>query len=394
MDSTRPRERRPDLVDRRGFLRGVGGAAFIFAWNGISLRADEKVKKPALITRGIEPVNLEFPFSTLDSFITPNDLFYVRNHFAQPRMDAKTWRLKVIGAVERPLELTYKQLQALPARKITVTLECAGNGRSFLQPKVKGVPWGLGAVSTAEWTGVTLATVLERAGVVRSAVDVILEGADRGQPTNDMKPPGDLSFSRSLPLEKAVSSEVLLAYQMNGATLPEAHGFPLRAVVAGWYGMASVKWLTRIVVTDRSFLGYDQSVDYAVWKRHEGIPSLTPITRMEVKSSIARPASGETINAGVDYRVHGAAWAGESAVAKVEVSVDGGNTWEAAQLLDKPVPFSWRLWEFPWKGPAKGKHSLMARATDRQGQFQPMKRDLDRRNYMINHVLPIEVEAR
>src|SRR5262249_50532504 len=152
--------------------------------------------------------------------------------------------------------------------------------------------------------------------------------------------PGVIHFARSLPLEKARKPEVLLAYRMNGEELPPAHGFPLRAVVPGWYGMASVKWLTRVIVTERPYLGYYQSLDYTTWQRINGLPTLVPITALEVKAEVARPALDEVVAAGSTYRVHGAAWAGESEVAKVEVSGDGGRTWAEAKLLDKAVPFA------------------------------------------------------
>jgi DMSO/TMAO reductase YedYZ molybdopterin-dependent catalytic subunit len=254
--------------------------------------------------------------------------------------------------------------------------------------------WHGNWVSTAEWTGVKLATVLEQAGLKRDAVEVILEGADEGEPGNEPRPPGTIHFARSLPPAKATSSSVLLAYKMNGADLPEAHGFPLRAVVAGWYGMASIKWLTRIIVSARPFYGYDQSVDYAIWQRRDGLPSLAPITEIEVKASIARPISGEVLRSDQEYRVFGAAWAGESDVAKVEVSTDRGSTWKEARLLDDAAPYCWRLWEFGWQTPAEGKATLMARATDQRGRVQAMKRDPDRRNYMISHVQPVEVTVK
>ncbi|HZY88432.1 MAG TPA: sulfite oxidase, partial [Gemmataceae bacterium] len=310
--------------DRRTFLRTTGLAALPLLAGRPALWADTAPAAPARITRQKDPVNLESPFAALNSFITPNNLHYIRNHYAMPELDAKEWRLKVSGAVERPLELTYAQLRELPTRTVAVTLECAGNGRAFLEPKAKGVQWELGAVSTAEWTGVPLGLVLERAGLRAGAVDVVLEGADSGVPGNEPKPPGKVTFSRGLPLAKARRPEVLLAYKMNGADLPKAHGFPARAVVGGWYGMASVKWLTRVVVTDRPFHGYDQTADYAVWEKLDGIPTLTPIGGIDVKSSISRPAAGEAVPAGKDYTVRGFAWAGEAGVAKVEVSADGG----------------------------------------------------------------------
>ncbi len=381
------------LGDRRAFLKRAGLTALPLLTGGRLL--GQAQPDTVLIPREKDPDNLEFPFHTLNSFLTPNDRFYVRNHFAMPSITAMTWRLKVVGAVRTPLELTYDQVLAWPAETRTVTLECAGNGRAFLNPKAKGVQWELGAVSTARWKGVPLAAVLEKAGVKPEAVDVVLEGADRGELKNEIKPVGGpFPFARGLPLEQARKSDVLLAYQMNDAVLPKEHGFPVRAIVGGWYGMASVKWLERIVVTDRPFLGYDQSIDYAIWERTHGLPSLTPLTLMQVKASIARPKAGEVVPATKDYRVHGAAWTGgDSTIAKVEISTDGGKNWSSAKLLGEEVPLAWRLWEYTWRTPASGKHNLLARATDKKGRVQVMQRDPDRRNYAISHVLPTEVQV-
>ncbi len=379
-------------IGRRAFLGGAAGLAFggtrLFAGGGGA------ETHGGLIVRERNPDNLEMPFDTVDGFLTPTERFYVRNHFTAPTVDPSEWTLRVVGAVQKTLELRYDELLAFPSRTAAVTLECAGNGRSFLEPKAKGVQWQLGAVGTAEWTGVPLSAVLERAGVKPGAVDVVLEGTDRGEPRNEPKPAGPLAFARGLPLAKALRPEVLLAYKMNGAPLPAAHGRPVRAVVGGWYGMASVKWLARVIVTDRPFLGYDQTVDYAVWDRRDGPPNLVPLTEIEVKASIARPSAGEVVRAGKDCTVRGAAWAGPADVTKVEVSTDGGATWEAARLAGSAVPMAWRLWEYTWKTPRPGKHVLMARATDSRGRTQPMRRDPDRRAYVINHVIPTAVEAR
>lgn len=209
---------------------------------------------------------------------------------------------------------------------------------------------------------------------------------------SEPKSPGPIAFARSLPLEKAKHPSVILAYKMNDADLPKAHGMPLRAIVGGWYGMASVKWLTRIIVVDKPFKGFWQTLDYAYWKRQENLPTLIPITRIEVKSSIARPALLENIPAGKPYRIFGAAWAGESAVSKVEISTDGGKTWELAKLLDKPGALTWTLWEYVWNVPRPaGRRQIMSRATDTDGNTQPKQRDTDRRNYMITHITPIDV---
>jgi DMSO/TMAO reductase YedYZ molybdopterin-dependent catalytic subunit len=182
---------------------------------------------------------------------------------------------------------------------------------------------------------------------------------------------------------------------MNGEELTPSHGFPLRAVVGGWYGMASVKWLTRVVVTDKPYAGYWQTISYSVWDRKGGLPELRPVTAIQPKASIARPALGEVVPAGKPYPVRGAAWAGESRVAKVEVSADGGTTWAAAKLTGEDKPFCWRTWEFAWDVPAaKGPAKLLARATDASGATQPAARDPDRRSYMINHLVPVEVVVR
>ncbi len=193
-----------------------------------------------MITRGEEPLNLEMPFSSLREFITPNEQFYVRGHFPIPEINVQNWRLKVEGAVASPFELTYDELRQMPSQTMTATMECAGNGRSFLQPKVKGVAWDLGAVGNAEWTGLLLGDVLRRAGVRSDAREVVLEGGDKGAIPEPPRPPGEIHYARSLPIAKA-SDDVLLAFEMNGQPLPASHGFPLRAVVPGWFGMASVK---------------------------------------------------------------------------------------------------------------------------------------------------------
>jgi DMSO/TMAO reductase YedYZ molybdopterin-dependent catalytic subunit len=182
---------------------------------------------------------------------------------------------------------------------------------------------------------------------------------------------------------------------MNDEPLSPAHGFPVRAIVPGWYGMASVKWLSRIVVSKQPFHGYHQTVEYAYWQHRDGLPIRVPVTEIQVKSQIARPALGEVIAKGSTYRVFGAAWSGNSAISKVEVSTDGGNHYTAAKLLGEPDDHAWRLWEFSWNVPSSaGKHTLTARATDASGTIQPTERDRDRETYMINHVVPVEVQVR
>lgn len=349
---------------------------------------EKMAKQSGRIVRSEEPLNLEMPFETLDSFITPTKSHYVRTHFPIPKISRKEWRLRIEGEVDKPVEIGFDELIKLESKTIPATLECAGNNRSFLQPAVKGVQWGLGAVGTAEWTGVSLSRLLDRAVVRQTAREIILEGADGGKLEDPKAPRDELKFARSIPLEKG--KDVLLAYQMNGADLPPEHGFPLRAIVPGWYAVASIKWLTRIVVSDRPFGGYYQTLDYAFWRDQE----LVPLYEMQTKAQIARPMNGEKVAANSSMRVHGAAWtSGE--IARVEISTDGGSTWKEATLLGESKPNAWRLWEFNWKTPATaGRATLLARATDSKGESQPVGRDWNRGTYMIDHLLPIEVEVR
>ncbi len=350
-------------MNRRHFLQWVAIGAF--------------AQEP--IVREKEPQNLEFPFPSLDSYLTPNERFYVRNHFAAPTPPNA---IRIEGAVDRPFTLTIDELRKMTQRKVTATLECAGNSRSFLVPKTGGVQWELGAVSNAEWTGVPLSAILERAGVKRGALEVVLEGADKGEPRNEPKPLGGTPFARSLPIAKARKPEVLLALTMNGKELPQMHGFPVRAVVPGYYGMASVKWLNRIQVVTEPFNGYWQTVDYAYWDRSLGVPMRRPILDMTVKSLVASASPTQ---------VRGAAWSGDADVTSVEVSADGGKTWAKARLIDPVLRYAWRRWEFDWKSSHGSKVQLMSRATDSKGNVQPATHNKDTGNYVIHHILPIEV---
>ena len=225
-------------------------------------------------------------------------------------------------------------------------------------------------------------------------VEVILEGTDTGQINSDPKTPGPIPFARSLPIEKAKSGQVVLAYKMNGEALPAAHGFPMRAVVGGWYGMASVKWLKRIIVTDKPFNGYFQSFNYAYFERRDGLPTLVPVTAIQPKAVLAPAGLNDVIPAGKPYRLFGAAWAGERAIQKVEVSMDCGKTWSKATLLAEPKPIQWVLWEYLWASPSSGKAAIVVRATDDSGRTQPATRNRDRLGYMINHLVPTAVEVR
>jgi DMSO/TMAO reductase YedYZ molybdopterin-dependent catalytic subunit len=340
-----------------------------------------------------EPLVLETPLEKLDGFITPTKSFYVRSHFPIPKIDKNEWRLRVEGEVEKPFELDYDQLTKLESKKLPATLECAGNSRSFLEPKVKGVQWRLGGVGNAEWTGVPLSILLDRAGVKSSAREIILEGADHGKLEDPKSPSSEFNFARSIPLEKA--RDVLLAYKMNDVDLPTENGFPVRAIVSGWYAVASIKWLQRVIVTDRPFNGYYQTLDYSFWTKRGDMTELVALSEMQTKAEITTPAEGETVSVNSNVPIHGAAWTGVGEIAKVEVSADNGNSWKEAKLLGESKLNAWRLWEFNWETPTRsGKATLIARATDSKGRTQPVERDPDRGTYMINHLLPITVDVR
>lgn len=343
-----------------------------------------------MIVRQAEPVNLEMPFGALDDFVTRTEDFFVRCHFPIPEIARERWWLAIGGLVNQKTELSLDELQAMPTSSVTATIECAGNGRVFLSPKVDGAQWERGAVGNAIWTGVLLSHVLARAGVKAEATEIILTGADRGKIESAPRPGGEIHYARSLPLGKA-SEDVLLAWQMNGADLTPAHGFPLRAIVPGWYGMASVKWLSQVVVTDRPFHGYYQSVDYAYWQRTRGEPSLVPIAELQVKAQIARPGPWEVVSRSEPYLMRGAAWSCEAEIVRVEVSTDGGAHWTEARLGSRTDRHAWRLWEYDWTPQTAGSVTLMVRALDSQGRTQPTKRDLDRGGYIVNEVVGIDV---
>ncbi len=347
-----------------------------------------------LIIREREPVNLEYPFEQLSEFLTPNDLFYIRSHFKAPVLDRHGYKLSIGGAVREPFTISYEELLAMPSITRPATLECAGNGRIFLVPQVKGAQWQLGAVSTAEWTGVLLSVLLERAGLDPSACEVLLEAADHGTPKEEPIPPGEISYARSIAIGKA--SDTIIAYKMNGEEIPLDHGFPLRAVVSGHYGMASVKWLTHIRVLTQPFKGYWQTSDYGYWAYDEnGNPMRLALGQMAVKSAIARPRTREVIPAGLSYRVFGAAWGSATPIEGVELSTDDGQTWEPVRFLDEPQFGVWRRWEFEWNVPeAKGTYILKSRAMDAQGNRQPEHHDKRFGTYVIHHTFGIEVNVR
>ena len=348
-----------------------------------ALAAQTVVSKNRLIVRSARPQDLETPAHLLTSWVTPNDLFFVRSHFYTPTIEPRGWKLLVHGQVNTPLELTLDQIRSLPSHTAVVTLECAGNGRAFFEPPVAGVQWRKGAVGTARWTGVRLAEVLRRARPQSSARYVWLNGADVGVGRAP-------DFIRNVPMAKA-EADVLLVYEMNGEPLPVQHGFPLRVIVPGWEGAYSIKWLTDIEISDREHDGAFVQAGYRR-PRHPVQPGavvapedMVPVQDLPVKSLITLPEGDATV-VGTPVRIAGFAWAGEADVDHVDVSTDGGRTWTAAKLGSDRARFAWRHFEHVWRPAEPGSYVALSRATDTAGRVQPIVADWNPSGYLWNAI--------
>jgi len=323
-----------------------------------------------------EPFNAETRLERHDGPLTPDGLHYVRSHFTFPGPPS---RIAIGGAVQRARSVSLKELRSLAARTLAVTLECAGNGRSYLRPPAPGEQWGLGAVSTARWTGVPLRALLEPAGLSAAVVEILFRGADTGTPADVGR---RIAFERSLPIERALADDVLVAYAMNGTELPIEHGAPARLVVPRWYGMASVKWLAEIVALEEPFRGFYQADRYIVGDR--------PLREIRPRAVITDPL--RDVAAGT-VTVRGYAWSGQGSVTRVELSSDGGSTWRAAALGPLVSAAAWREWRAEWTA-APGAHELLARATDASGDAQPLAQRRDPLGYENNAAQPIRIYAR
>jgi sulfane dehydrogenase subunit SoxC len=335
--------------------------------------------------------NHGMPLEALAYPITPIGLHYLLIHYDIPVVDAATWRLGVDGEVERPLELSLDDLRARPSHEVPATMECAGNGRASLSPHVDSQPWLNEAVGTGAWRGARLGDVLEEAGMRETAVEVLFTGLDRG-----VEEEVEQSYQRSLPLAEALREDVLLAYELNGVALPPQHGFPLRLLVPGWYGMTSVKWLGRITVLDRPFEGFQMAKRYRrqLDEEDEG----TPYTRMVPRALAIPPGIPEFhsreryVQRGVCL-LRGRAWSGWAPVAAVDVSVDGGATWAAAELeRDIGSPWAWCGWTYEWQA-TPGRHELCFRARDEVGNEQPLNGEWNVGGYGNNAVQRLVVNV-
>ncbi|MCX6046325.1 MAG: sulfite oxidase [Chloroflexi bacterium] len=402
----------PNSVDRRRFLSlvSVGSAAAVLAVsNGATPTLEAATPTPPTATA--QPVSplaaatakpspwfkettpfivqgdkvLETRLENLQGFITPTEDFFVRNHSVSLDVDVKSWRLIVEGdAVAKPLELTYEEILNLPSRTIFSYLECAGNQRAMFE-LVKGQPaegtqWKTGGISNGEWTGVALRDVLQLAGIKKNAVDVLLVGLDKASPEEGVR--------RALPVEKALHPDTLLAYALNGETLPKDHGFPLRGLAPGWVGVSSIKWLGRIVVSSEKFWGRNNTTNYVLIGKDypaEGKAQGEPVTTQVIKSALALPWPA-TFSAGT-HRIHGYAQSPAGPIKQVEWSTDNGKTWHAATLLEPQIQYSWARFEFTWTA-KPGKFTILTRATDVAGNTQPDDIPLNNQGYLFNQPVP------
>ena len=333
--------------------------------------------------------NHGMPLEALAYDVTPVGLHYLLIHYDIPLVDAESWRLSVGGLVERQLELSLDALRARPSVSQAVTMECAGNGRARLAPRPVSQPWLVEAVGTAEWTGTPLRPLLEEAGIGEGAVEVLFTGADRGVEGGQ-----EQQFERSLPLEEALRDEVLLVYAVGGEPLPPQHGFPLRLVVPGWYGMTNVKWLERITVLDRPFGGYQNAWSYRMRQTPDDVGD--PVSRMKPRALMVPPgvpvfATRERQADLGPHTITGRAWSGQGTIERVEVSEDGGASWHEAVLGPQASRWAWRAWSWEWRPAAPGDYELCCRASDSAGETQPLEAPWNLHGFANNEVQRVPV---
>jgi DMSO/TMAO reductase YedYZ molybdopterin-dependent catalytic subunit len=350
--------------------------------------ADDPVAIPGkrpMILHNDRPEDLETPLRYFDSYLTPNDVFFVRQHLPRPApIDRAQYRLTVNGMVSKPVELTLADLEKLPQHTLPAVIECTGNGRGFYSPKVPGIQWSRGAVGNAEWTGPRIADILKLAGAAESAAFVDADGADTGVASTP-------DFIRSLPMKKAVHPATLLALKMNGQALPDLHGAPARLIVPGWDGTSSVKWVVRLSPAAQANSGFFMNPGYRYPKYAllPGTPArpaeLEVIEGMPVKSTITAPEDQAKVSIGA-VTVRGFAWAGEEAIDRVDVSTDGGSKWQPAALTGAKVPFAWRLWKLDWRPSEPGYYTVLSRATDSSGRVQPVVAAWNPSGYLWNAI--------
>jgi DMSO/TMAO reductase YedYZ molybdopterin-dependent catalytic subunit len=346
--------------------------------------------KPYLLTRSLQPENQETPIQFIETDFLTSHLFYRRNHFSYPMLTTANYWIPINGSVNTPILFSMQDILQLPSKTIKTVLECAGNKRSLFEPKVFGEQWGKGAISQGAWKGVPLKALLELAGVKDGAKEVVVEGYDFGNRT-------DLdhvfTFTRSLPITKALHPDTIIAYEYNHQPIPFKHGFPLRLIVPQWYAMASVKWIKQITVINQNFTGPFQSIDYVYYPHKETNKDARPVTTMKVNSTIQKPLDRDILNTGKHF-IKGIAWTGKGTIRKVEISTDNGQTWSNAKVDNRNKPgYEWVSWSHEWNIEEKGEYTILSKATDSFSRVQPTSPLWNRKGYGYNAVDVIVVKV-
>ncbi|ULT55092.1 sulfite oxidase [Neobacillus drentensis] len=345
--------------------------------------------KPYLNTKSLMPENQETPIQFLDGEIVDAPLFYRRNHFSYPPFTSSFYFLPIEGLVYTPKTFSLQEIYSMPSKTIKVVLECSGDKRELFQPKVFGEQWEKGAISQGIWKGVSLRTLLKSTGLLPTAKEIVFEGYDFGERPDSNQ---IFRFARSLPIEKALDPDTIIAYEYNDHPIPFKHGFPLRLIVPGWYAMASVKWIKKITVIDKEFNGPFQAVDYVYYPNKENDHGKFPVSTIHVNSTIQYPLNRQLLHTGL-YQIKGIAWTGKGIITKVELSLDGGQTWNICQLPTKSEKYSWVPWYFKWKALKKGEYTIKSKATDSEGNVQLSEPFWNRKGYGYNAIDTIEVNV-
>jgi sulfane dehydrogenase subunit SoxC len=379
-------------ISRRRLLQwlAAGGASVMVggAWPQ-RLQAAQEASSQNLVVKPTPPElffdygsNKEMRWENMSQrgYVVPNELFFVRNHTRTPRIDASTWSLKVEGAgVQRPFELAYDALLSMPSVSVIRVVECAGNGRSFFEnaygKKAQGTQWKLGAVGVAEWTGARLRDILDRAGLKRTAKDVMPEGLD------------DLKVRRPMSVTKAVADDTILAYAMNGEPLPPDHGFPVRVLVPGWIGMANIKWVGRLEVSEEALFSPWNTDTYILMGSDypPSPPAKGPVLSLQNLKSALELDMGAQLHAG-RHLITGRSWSPFGKITRVDYSLDRGMTWQQARLEEPRIAQAWVRWTFDWDA-RPGHYTIRVRAADEQGHVQPDRVPWNEQGYLYNAVV-------
>jgi DMSO/TMAO reductase YedYZ molybdopterin-dependent catalytic subunit len=385
------------MISRRDLIAQLAAAGVVARFMPEELFAQaqtaaQRYGKDKLIVRSMRPPDFETPVALLDSFITPVDRFYLRNHMPIPQVDPATWTLKVDGEVATPITLSLDEIRKMPATTITATLECAGNGRSLFQPAVAGIQWEKGAVGTARFTGVRMSEILKKVAPKTTGINVEMYGGDR--------PPGTMpAFVRQVPMQKAMHPDTILAWDMNGQTMPVPHGAPLRAIVPGWEGAYSVKFLNALKVIAKDSDSFWVATGYRYPNKRVApgaavdAKDMEPLKGLAVKSLITTPADGASMAPG-KVAVGGFAWAGENDITRVDISIDNGVTWQPAKLTGEQARFSWRRFEHEFTATKPQSYLILSRATDSKGNVQPAVAQWNPSGYLWNQYDSVRIDVK